>query len=643
MLSRSLRFPKAAFLVVMLFAGRGPIAAQDINSYITSQTGTINGMITSYGGAKAPVIVGAQLYLANGAIIGGVETQTLLNYVDGLKAAGVQRVDFNPGVTLLSNPATEAKYDAVVRHIRQLGLRLAINPVVTNIQELGPGATFQDFQNRAMQSFPQIAARYQPDNLVIVHEPTSMEQRMGLAGQTTVQQWHNFIVAVAPLIKAASPRTRLGAGDFFGARPEGLDSDRENMFYQDFVTIPNLDFMTMDIYNDDAPSLAQFVLWAQLAHQNNKAVYIEENARPAFLPNPLPTNWQDEANETLAVEGSGYAPFAPLDALWLKAMVLFASLNEMEAMTYFQTNTFFLYVNSGPTSATDAAYIEELMTAVDQAHEVTSTGQAFLANKQQMGIKEAVSISSASYQLVRNNFNGSFADSTVAADELVSAFGAGLATSTAVTKSTTFPTNLAGTTVTLLDSSNKTHDVPLLSVSPGQINYLVPETVNPGPATLTVTSADGTVSTGIVLIAPVAPGLYTANANGQGAAAAIAVTGHADGSQSTQLTFTCSGGAGSCVAQPISLGASTDTVVLELYGTGLRHRSSQSNVTVQIKGQNQKVLYAAAQPTFSGLDQINVQISRSLAGSGEVNVVVTVEDVVNNITVTSNTATINIQ
>jgi uncharacterized protein (TIGR03437 family) len=138
------------------------------------------------------------------------------------------------------------------------------------------------------------------------------------------------------------------------------------------------------------------------------------------------------------------------------------------------------------------------------------------------------------------------------------------------------------------------------------------------------------------------PGLYTANANGQGPAAAIAVTAHAGGSQSTKLTFSCSGG-GHCVTVPISVGAATDTLVIELYGTGLRHVSSTSAVSAQINGQKAPVLYAGPQSQYPGLDQINVQVPQSLAGSGEVNVVLTVQDAVNNINATSNTVTFNIQ
>src|SRR5205814_6576751 len=158
----------------------------------------------------------------------------------------------------------------------------------------------------------------------------------------------------------------------------------------------------------------------------------------------------------------------------------------------------------------------------------------------------------------------------------------------------------------------------------------------------TVTSGDGTGTTGIVLVALVNPGLYAANASGNGPAAAIAVVVHADGSRFSQLTFTCSGGAGGCVNKPIPVGPK-DQLFLELYGTGLRHRSATSDVSAQINGQNVPVQYAGQQSTFPGLDQINLQVPASLSGSGELNIVVIAQDTINNISTTSNTVTVGIQ
>ena len=62
-----------------------------------------------------------------------------------------------------------------------------------------------------------------------------------------------------------------------------------------------------------------------------------------------------------------------------------------------------------------------------------------------------------------------------------------------------------------------------------------------------------------------------------------------------------------------------------LYSTGLRYPSSLQNVKAKIANVDLPVLYAGAQGSFPGLDQVNLQVPRSLAGIGEVNLVVAVD------------------
>jgi uncharacterized protein (TIGR03437 family) len=152
------------------------------------------------------------------------------------------------------------------------------------------------------------------------------------------------------------------------------------------------------------------------------------------------------------------------------------------------------------------------------------------------------------------------------------------------------------------------------------VSYYVPANVQAGPATVTIKSSDGTVSTGVVLVQTVMPGLYTANANGQGAPAAIAIIQHADGSRTSEPTSTCT--STGCTPATLSL-ASTDQLYLELYGTGIRHVASLSDATATANGQSASVQYAGAAPGYTGEDQVNIQIPSSLFHSGTVSVVLT--------------------
>jgi uncharacterized protein (TIGR03437 family) len=89
---------------------------------------------------------------------------------------------------------------------------------------------------------------------------------------------------------------------------------------------------------------------------------------------------------------------------------------------------------------------------------------------------------------------------------------------------------------------------------------------------------------------------------------------------------------------PIAFGGPGDVVYLILYGTGIRNRSSLSAVSVTVGGSGTVVEYAGPQGTFVGEDQINAVLPQSLAGAGQVNVVVTVDGITaNTVKVTAGT------
>jgi uncharacterized protein (TIGR03437 family) len=226
---------------------------------------------------------------------------------------------------------------------------------------------------------------------------------------------------------------------------------------------------------------------------------------------------------------------------------------------------------------------------------------------------------------VANVSAASYISTSLAPESIVSAFGSGLATSTLAASSSPLPTTLAGATVKVRDSAGTERLAPLFFVSPAQINYQMPAATANGAATITGASGDGSISTGTAQIAPVAPGLFSADASGSGLAAATALRIKADGSQQFEPVARFDAGQNKFVAVPIDLGPETDQVFLVLFGTGLRLRSALSAVTAGIGGVDCQLTFAGAQGGFAGLDQVNVRLSRSLIGRGEADVVLTVD------------------
>jgi trimeric autotransporter adhesin len=223
-----------------------------------------------------------------------------------------------------------------------------------------------------------------------------------------------------------------------------------------------------------------------------------------------------------------------------------------------------------------------------------------------------------------------FVSPHTSSDEIMSIFGSGLASG--VFNPSTLGTSLGGATVKVTDSTGAAQLATLFYASTTQINLLVPSGLAPGTTTFTVTTANGGTLQVITTAANVVPGLFTANSNGTGVAAAQILRVHADGSSAVENVATIDPASQTAVGAPIDFGAAGDKLYLLAYGTGLRHAVNSKSVTATINGINIPVLYAGAQPTFPGLDQVNLgPLPPSLAGSGTVNLEISVDGVPTNV------------
>jgi len=169
-----------------------------------------------------------------------------------------------------------------------------------------------------------------------------------------------------------------------------------------------------------------------------------------------------------------------------------------------------------------------------------------------------------------------------------------------------FPTD-SGDSLTLTDSAGQNFTASLVYASPSQINFLVPHGAAAGAAKLMLSSID----LGSPEIQTAAPGLFTLSGDGNGIAAATAQ----DAQGNPVQVFSC--GASGCTAIPIAVAGKT--IYLSLYGTGFRN-AAPGSVYALINGVSVPVQYAGAQPTYAGLDQVNIPLPAWLAGAGEVQI-----------------------
>jgi hypothetical protein len=335
-------------------------------------------MIESYSTMpQNPIRFSGNMIYAYGTTIRQTPDDVLIAYADALKEAGLNRIDFNPSISSLTDPAALAKYDILIAHIREIGLQIAVNPEY-ELPDDAALKTLEAYRKAAVAGEAAFAARYKPDYLVVVHEPTTADERRthSYSELSTPAQWGDFVTATATAVKAASKTTLVGAGAFVDA------SGREIPYFNEFVTIPDLDYVTLDNYDAEPAAITNLDLMVQTAHGAAKPVYMEETWRPAYLPNGLPP--AGVPLEKASPLGTGNAVFEPLDEIWLKAMALYCATHGLDAVTAFSTPPFFLYVTSGPDSYFDAAYVREDEQALLQGKRA-GTFQAYQDLAQQLG------------------------------------------------------------------------------------------------------------------------------------------------------------------------------------------------------------------------------------------------------------------
>ncbi|MCW5967042.1 MAG: M36 family metallopeptidase [Blastocatellales bacterium] len=197
-----------------------------------------------------------------------------------------------------------------------------------------------------------------------------------------------------------------------------------------------------------------------------------------------------------------------------------------------------------------------------------------------------------------------FRPGVVTPDSIAAIFGEFLSVRTETASALPLPLEMSGTRVKI-----NGEPAPLFFVSPGQINIAVPPGIEPGQASVTVESADGTYSFGMISVASTLPAIFTLDSTGMGDAAALATP---DG------VF--------YQTQPFDVFVDGKPNILLLFGTGIRLASADAPsddngvaeaVTATIDGLPAIVYYAGAQGQFSGLDQLNLEIPAMLSGGPE--------------------------
>jgi len=207
--------------------------------------------------------------------------------------------------------------------------------------------------------------------------------------------------------------------------------------------------------------------------------------------------------------------------------------------------------------------------------------------------------------------SASFLGGMVTAGELISIFGQNLAEVTGVytLDDVSLDTVLASTHVLVYGEP-----VPVLSVSPGQVNAILPQYLSYATASVQV-EVDGVASAAVVLpVAPAMPGLFTANGSGTGPGSIVNQDGtvNSAANPAPKGTFVSLYGTGAGPLNPAPYDGYLDIALpLQLIS---------GNVSAAIGGQSTSVLYAGGAPFLvAGVMQINVAIPQGVpSGAADV-------------------------
>lgn len=192
----------------------------------------------------------------------------------------------------------------------------------------------------------------------------------------------------------------------------------------------------------------------------------------------------------------------------------------------------------------------------------------------------------------------------------------GIASATLLPQALALPTALLDTSVTVADRTEESwarRMAGLYSVSPTEIRFQVPEGAAQGLVIVTV-NREGIVSERRAIhVTSVAPGLFSANGDGRGVAAAAAVRVASDGSRTALEVSRLDPFLQRYVTVPLDLSGDRDPVYLTLFGTGFRGGSGPPGVT--IGGRDLPLESFGPASGFHGVDELVIgPIPRSLRG-----------------------------
>lgn len=172
--------------------------------------------------------------------------------------------------------------------------------------------------------------------------------------------------------------------------------------------------------------------------------------------------------------------------------------------------------------------------------------------------------------------------------------------------------------MTLLTTAKQQLPVRVLFSSPTQINAVLPDAPGIEGRALICASHSSQQKCAPITIVRTAPDVFTADASGRGAAAALFYRAKKDGTEGRYESATTFEN-GKPVLIPARPPSEDEVLYLVMFGTGWRNHAAangrlREGASAYLNDTSAPVTFAGAQGEFFGLDQMNIQIAPSLRG-----------------------------
>jgi hypothetical protein len=324
--------------------------------------------------APTPLVFGTDLSFANDnigpALLQPDALERVKKQLDALQVMGVGGVHVTIQWPLLSathDPDFKgylAFYQAVAAELKARRIlffahnTVLFGPPFSGYNHGVPKITFTEYLREKRLVAETIINELHPDYLILGSEPGTEAHNSGipeLAVPEKAKTLINYVIngdgAAVPPLKKGNTLVGAGTGSW-----DAIDFDRN------YVTIPNLNFISLHIYPIDGRNIEKAVAMAQLAHDNHKRLILDEVG--------LYKTDKNDAGASVAMAPEIYKRdvfsfFEPLDERFISCLTELARKTHAEFLSFFWFRNMIAYIDYKPGDE-NRSYAQ-LQRAINQA------------------------------------------------------------------------------------------------------------------------------------------------------------------------------------------------------------------------------------------------------------------------------------